>query len=67
MQYRIRPEHGEDSSTTIRFGLANLCNVYLLRNLQEIVEPEEEEAGWTARMQRLLQEVYPTALDHYES
>ncbi len=33
-----------------------LCNAHLLRNLQEIVEQEEEPHGWAARLQRLLHE-----------
>lgn len=33
-----------------------LCNAHLLRNLQEIVELEEEPNGWAARLQRLLHE-----------
>ena len=33
-----------------------LCNAHLLRNLQEIVELEEEPHGWAARLQRLLHE-----------
>ena len=33
-----------------------LCNAHRLRNLQEIVELEEEPHGWAARLQRLLHE-----------
>ena len=38
-----------------------LCNAHLLRNLEEIVELEQEPDGWAARMQRLLLEARDTA------
>ena len=38
-----------------------LCNAHLLRNLQEIVELEQEPEGWAARMQRLLLAARDTA------
>ena len=42
-----------------------LCNAHLLRNLEEIVELEQEPDGWAARMQRLLLEARDTAVHWY--
>ena len=39
-----------------------LCNAHLLRNLEEIVEWEQEPDGWAARMQALLREARDVAV-----
>ena len=44
-----------------------VCNAHRLRNLEEIVELEQEPDGWAARMQRRLHEARDTAAHWYET
>ena len=50
--YRLGPRRAvwtEYTGTAARRSIGAGCNAHLLRNLEEIVEPEQEKDGWAAR------------------